>query len=632
MDEAVRIEITGKIDGKIARSIRDIAGAALEADTALDTLREAITAFTPGQHLRTAVNEYRELRNEINRVKQTQQTLVTANKGTAGSFKDAATSADRYAASLRKVDAANTRTAGSLSNLRGIVGSVVGLFGGIFAVKSYVDAQDALTGLQNKIRSLTPDLERQAFLQNQLFEIANRTRTGVASLTDGFVRYSKALRGASDQEVLRFTETLTKLLSSAGRTASEVNSVVVQLGQALTSGRLQGDEFRALSENLPREALQAIADVLDTNVENLKKLGADGKITSEVLREAFGGLADFADEQFARTIPTISSALEVLNNKFIEFTGNTSGAAAMLASAIMGIGDNLNIIIPLVVAFAAAWALVKLAAVAREFYLLATAVATATTVFAAANLTTIIWVGAIGLLVTGLLAAAYAVAVMTGNAEVFEGWVAGAITKAKEWAASLGAVADVTGLTGDAQALLEQATAASTGAMQGFTGATNDNTKAANDNAKAMKAWSSQTVKAIEAVAYSYNQLSAARKAALAEGASKHYAQLTAAGGSSGSFTAVPTGTNQTNSFTKLPAFARGGSIQVGGRPGIDRNVLPIRVSRGERVDISTREQQRREGQNSGPPVMVFNVVTPDAESFRRSRGQIASDMIAALL
>lgn len=634
MDEAVRIEITGKIDGKIARSIRDIAKASLEADTAIDTLREAINSFTPGQQLRAAVNDYRELRNEINRVKQTQQTLVNANKTTAASFVTAANAATKYGQSVRQVEAANARASGSFGSLRGAISSVVGLMGGIFAIRGYVEAQDALTGLQNKLRALTPDVERQVYLQEQLFNIANRTRTGVASLTDGFVRYAKALNGASDQEVLRFTETLTKLLASAGRTAGEVNSVVVQLGQALTSGRLQGDEFRSLSENLPRDALQAIADVLGTNVESLKELASEGVITTDVLREAFGGLAAFADEQFARTIPTISSALEVLNNKFIEFTANSSAGANLLAQAIIWLGDQLHIIIPAVALFAAGWAAVGIVNITRDIINLTKSVWGLVAGITAANATLLLWVGVFALVGAAAVSLAYLIAQLTGQGEAFEEWLAGSIKQMQNW---VGGVMGMISGTADATAAGGQFQSALTGVsqgMQGLTGVTNANTAAVNDNTKAVKKWSDETTAAVDKVAYSYDNLSRAQKDALKAGADRHYASLQAAGGSSGSFTAVGKGTNQTGSVTKLPAFARGGSFTVGGRPGIDRNVVPIRASRGERVDVLTPAQQRaeRDKRSDGPPTFIFNINTPDADSFRKSRGQIASDTLAALL
>jgi len=74
-----------------------------------------------------------------------------------------------------------------------------------------------------------------------------------------------------------------------------------------------------------------------------------------------------------------------------------------------------------------------------------------------------------------------------------------------------------------------------------------------------------------------------------------------------------------------LPGMNSGGSFSIGGMGGVDRNVLSIngqpaaRVSRGETVTVSPSGQQGGDGQTT----IIFNISTPDAESFRRSEGQI---------
>src|SRR5215217_1510136 len=338
MDEKIVITISGNINTDIAARIRDIALAATEAHTDLAILKNELKSFSAVAGLRQAAADTRKFKSEVTGVNSEAKKL-------AGTLK----SIDNTTINLRK-------------NSSALGGSLNGLLAGfslLFIAREWTQASDALTTIQNKLRGLTPDIERQVALQQELFRVANLTRSGIEGTTDGFVRFSKALNGASDVEVLRFVETLNKQLIVAGRTSGEVNSIVVQLGQALTSGRLQGDEFRSLSENLPREALEEFAKVLGVGVDQLKQLSSEGKITSEVIREAMADLADSADAAFARTIPTIEQAITVLNNKFIEWTKNTSAGAQLVALAIGLVGENLNIIVPLVVALGAAWAIVK---------------------------------------------------------------------------------------------------------------------------------------------------------------------------------------------------------------------------------------------------------------------------------
>jgi hypothetical protein len=72
--------------------------------------------------------------------------------------------------------------------------------------------------------------------------------------------------------------------------------------------------------------------------------------------------------------------------------------------------------------------------------------------------------------------------------------------------------------------------------------------------------------------------------------------------------------------------FADGGSFMVGGRGGIDKNIVALRATAGERVTVETAAQQR-EGGMFGARSASVTVVTPDADSFRSSRRQIARTM-----
>lgn len=79
----------------------------------------------------------------------------------------------------------------------------------------------------------------------------------------------------------------------------------------------------------------------------------------------------------------------------------------------------------------------------------------------------------------------------------------------------------------------------------------------------------------------------------------------------------------------KLPKFATGGSIMVGGRAGTDRNVLsmnglPIaRVSRGEMLNITPQGGYSRGG--AGGVTQIFNFPNSDHDSFRRNERQMST-------
>lgn len=78
-----------------------------------------------------------------------------------------------------------------------------------------------------------------------------------------------------------------------------------------------------------------------------------------------------------------------------------------------------------------------------------------------------------------------------------------------------------------------------------------------------------------------------------------------------------------------IPGFATGGQFTVGGASGVDRNLVPLRLTRGERVTIETPAQQRNSNASPASVInMAFNISTPDAASFRLSQSQIQGEAL----
>ncbi|MBO0334577.1 hypothetical protein J0X12_13190 [Sneathiella sp. CAU 1612] len=79
-----------------------------------------------------------------------------------------------------------------------------------------------------------------------------------------------------------------------------------------------------------------------------------------------------------------------------------------------------------------------------------------------------------------------------------------------------------------------------------------------------------------------------------------------------------------------FPGFSTGGQFTVGGAAGVDQNLVPLRLTRGERVTIETPAQQRLANNATAAPVinMAFNISTPDAASFRLSQTQIQGEAL----
>tara|TARA_R100000406_G_scaffold40279_1_gene26894 strand:+ start:558 stop:2411 length:1854 start_codon:yes stop_codon:yes gene_type:complete len=111
----------------------------------------------------------------------------------------------------------------------------------------------------------------------------------------------------------------------AGASTMEASNAFRQLAQALGSGRLQGDEFRSISEQIPT-LLAPVADELNTTVGELKKFASEGKLTSDVVLRALrkietegaGSLKALIENDPTQVFKNLSNATEDLSRAFGE--------------------------------------------------------------------------------------------------------------------------------------------------------------------------------------------------------------------------------------------------------------------------------------------------------------------------
>lgn len=246
---------------------------------------------------------------------------------------------ERYNRQSKMVSAALARTA-----------VVAGTLTAALSAQQVLNYADSWTTGANALGAAGVSMARVAEVQSQLVDLANETRTSTEATIGLYTRLSIATDqlGLSQADTMRMTELLNKTFQASGASQSEAASAALQLSQALASGVLQGDELRSLRENAPLLAL-AIADAMGVGIGALKELGAEGKITAEVVSKAILGAGDQIEARFAATSMTVGQALQVLNNQLGRYIGESdSGMSATErgAQAINLLAMNLDKVIP----------------------------------------------------------------------------------------------------------------------------------------------------------------------------------------------------------------------------------------------------------------------------------------------
>jgi tape measure domain-containing protein len=164
--------------------------------------------------------------------------------------------------------------------------------------------------------------------------------------------YSKAAQaqkelGVTSEELLGFTNNVALALRVAGTDAQAASGALLQLGQALGSGKVQAEEFNSILEGAPTIAQAAAAGLKEAggSVSQLKQLIVDGQISSEAFFRAFEAGSVILEEKAARSTFTIAQATNNLWNSLThvvrEFNSST-GASERFAGGINSAARAIN--------------------------------------------------------------------------------------------------------------------------------------------------------------------------------------------------------------------------------------------------------------------------------------------------
>ena len=261
-----------------------------------------------------------------------------------------------------EIDATGNKIAGAFDTkfLRGLFG-----FTGLgIVVREILQLGDAFTDAQNRLRLLVDGEEELTQKTRRLFEIARETRSSFSGTAELYQRVGLAAKslGQNTANLERVVTNVNRAIILSGASAKEANNGLIQLAQGIAANRLSGDELRSVLEQLPKVADVIAKSMTETNIAlgktgkdalvtrgQLRDLGAQGKITGEVVLKAFDNLAttDKLAAQFAKTVPTLSQALTVLGNSTIDvFASLNQGVPIMtgLAQATLLLADSLKVL------------------------------------------------------------------------------------------------------------------------------------------------------------------------------------------------------------------------------------------------------------------------------------------------
>lgn len=188
-----------------------------------------------------------------------------------------------------------------------------------FAAKALIKQSDAYSDIQARLKLINDGQQTVAQFNRKIYKSADEARVKYQDIAGTVAKLGIVAKDAfkDNDEILKFTELLSKSFKIGGASAEEQSAAMYQLSQAMGAGRLQGDEFRSIMENAPTLA-QAIAKEMGVTVGQLREMSSEGKITSDVIKRAMFNSADEINNKFEQMPMKFGDAVTKINNRIMK--------------------------------------------------------------------------------------------------------------------------------------------------------------------------------------------------------------------------------------------------------------------------------------------------------------------------
>jgi tape measure domain-containing protein len=213
----------------------------------------------------------------------------------------------------------------------GLVGKIMGLVGayaGLQSVGKLINTSDDFTQttarigmMNNAFNELNGTETETSEMMNLIYRAAQDARGSFGDMADVVARFGNNARDAfsSQEEVVAFANLIQKQMTIAGAGTAEASNAMLQLSQALGSGKLRGDELNSIFEQAPN-LIQTIADYIQNNervarqmadavgvsyesmstnaMMHIRSLAEEGQLSADIVKNAIFDASDEINTQF----------------------------------------------------------------------------------------------------------------------------------------------------------------------------------------------------------------------------------------------------------------------------------------------------------------------------------------------
>lgn len=323
----------------------DVKSLLLEVDASVELLRRNLTRGDQ------AVGAFEsETKQRLDRMDRRFEQLGGGLRQFPGTIARARAEIATIGATAGRVEA---QVRASSNAMRTALLSSTAAIGAALSANKVAEYADGYTRFTNQLKVAGLEGANLGKTQNDLYAISQRYGVQLESVGTLYGRLSQGSKelGASQGDLLRFTNGVGAALKVQGGDASASAGALLQLTQALGGTFVRAEEFNSVNEGA-RPILTAVANGIDKYKGSVSALRNDviaGTLTSRDFFQGFLKGSAQLEAQAAKSNLTIGASFVILNNALGKYIGEAdqgAGATVRVSQAIVALADNLDLIVP----------------------------------------------------------------------------------------------------------------------------------------------------------------------------------------------------------------------------------------------------------------------------------------------
>ncbi len=232
------------------------------------------------------------------------------------------------------------RAVGNLSTtIQAIGGAVIGA-----SLFSFVDQ---LQNMQNKLLIATKTQDEFNYALAAVKAVADKTGQSLSATGDLYAAVARNAEklGYNQDQVVTVTNAMATALKASGAGAEGARATMYQFSQILAKGKVNGDEFTTIMENLGGPVMDLVARNMGISTAELVKFKEKGLIGAKDFTDALIRSMGELDSMSGKAIPTLGQNLQRIQNAFGDFIikfDRATGITKMLGDLMVWLSNNVN--------------------------------------------------------------------------------------------------------------------------------------------------------------------------------------------------------------------------------------------------------------------------------------------------